>query len=179
MNLIASYTDSYETWLEYGLQSIHDKTLKFINRGHNYQTFVDAYKKSKERNIKVCAHVILGLPEETREQMLDTAKALADLNIDGVKIHALCVLENTLLSKMYQNNEIKLLDEDEYVNLVCDFLEILPRSTTIQRLAGNGLQSEKIAPMWLNKKFEVLNKIDRELIRRSSAQGSKFMFAQK
>lgn len=179
LNLIASYTDSYETWLEYGLQSIHDKTLKFINRGHNYQTFVDAYKKSKERNIKVCAHVILGLPEETREQMLDTAKALADLNIDGVKIHALCVLENTLLSKMYQNNEIKLLDEDEYVNLVCDFLEILPRSTTIQRLAGNGLQSEKIAPMWLNKKFEVLNKIDRELIRRSSAQGSKFMFAQK
>lgn len=175
LNLIGSYCEKYETWLEYGLQSIHDKTLQLINRGHDYECFLNAYKKTKERNIKVCAHVILGLPGESREDMLSTAKALADLDVDGVKIHDLCVMKNTKLAQMYEDGAVEMLEEEEYVGLVCDFLELLPPQTTIHRLAGNGLQKLKIAPQWLNKKFDVLNKIDNELSSRNTFQGSAFI----
>lgn len=171
LDLIASYTKNYETWIEYGLQSVHDRTLQYINRGHDYKTFEHACEETKKRDIKVCVHVILGLPYETKEDMLKTAKTLANLGVDGVKIHDLCVMKNTKLAKMYEEQEIALLEEDEYVSLVCDFLEVLPPETTIHRLAGNGLQELKIAPLWLNKKFEILNKIDRELIKRNSWQG--------
>lgn len=174
LDLISSYTQNHETWVEYGLQSMHDKTLEFINRGHNFETFLNAYKMTKERGIKVGVHVILGLPNETKEDMLKTIKTLADLGVDGVKFHCLCIFPNTKLYKMYENNEIKLLEEDEYIDIVCDCLEILPSTTTIHRLGGNGLQSIKVAPKWLNKKFEILNKIDFTLENRMSFQGSNF-----
>lgn len=174
LDLIASYTDNYETWIEYGLQTKHDKTLKFINRGHDFDTFLKAYKQTKSRGINVCAHVILGLPNETKEEMLETIKTLAELNIDGIKFHCLCVFPNTKLFDMYQNNEIRLLEENEYIELACDCLELLPENTTIHRLGGNGLQSIKVAPVWLNKKFEILNKIDSTLEKRDSYQ-SKFV----
>lgn len=171
LDLIASYTDKYETWLEYGLQSIHDKTLKFINRGHDFETFLKAYKETKKRGIKVCAHIILGLPNETKEDMLETVSRLADLGIDGVKFHCLCIFPNTKLYDMYQAGNIKLLEEEEYIQISCDCLELLPKTTTIHRLGGNGLQAIKIAPDWLNKKFEILNRIDDELEKRYSYQG--------
>ena len=171
LNLIASYTKDYETWIEYGLQSVHDRTLKYINRGHDFKTFTRTCDETMKRGIKVCAHVILGLPGESRDDMLETAKTLAEMGVDGVKIHDLCIMKNTKLAQIYKEQEIKLLEEDEYVSLVCDFLEVLPVGTTIHRLAGNGLQALKIAPLWLNKKFEVLNKIDRELLTRNSWQG--------
>ena len=171
LNLIASYTKDYETWIEYGLQSVHDRTLKYINRGHDFKTFVRTCDETMKRGIKVCAHVILGLPGESRDDMLETAKTLAEMGVDGIKIHDLCIMKNTKLAQIYKEQEIKLLEEDEYVSLVCDFLEVLPVETTIHRLAGNGLQALKIAPLWLNKKFEVLNKIDRELLTRNSWQG--------
>ena len=171
LNLIASYTKDYETWIEYGLQSVHDRTLKYINRGHDFKTFTRTCDETMKRGIKVCAHVILGLPGESRDDMLETAKTLAEMGVDGIKIHDLCIMKNTKLAQIYKEQEIKLLEEDEYVSLVCDFLEVLPVETTIHRLAGNGLQALKIAPLWLNKKFEVLNKIDRELLTRNSWQG--------
>lgn len=174
LDLIAGYTEKYYTWLEYGLQSIHDKSLKFINRGHDFTCFEKACLMTKERNINICAHVILGLPYETKEDMLETAKTIADLNLEGVKIHLLCILENTRLSEIYKQSGLKLMEEDEYVELVCDFLEYLPPSMTIQRLAGNGLKSIRIAPLWLSKKLNTLNKIDKELIRRNSYQGLRF-----
>ena len=102
LDLIASYTDKYETWLEYGLQSMHDKTLKFINRGHNFETFLKAYEQTKQRGIKVGVHVILGLPGETKDDMLQTIKTLADLGVDGVKFHCLCIFPNTKLYDMYE-----------------------------------------------------------------------------
>ena len=174
LDLIASYTDKYETWIEYGLQSMHDKTLEFINRGHSYEAFLNAYNQTKERGINVGVHVILGLPNETREDMLNTIKSIAKLGVDGVKFHCLCVFPNTKLYDMYQNNEITLLEEDDYIKLACDSLEILPEKTTIHRLGGNGLQAIKVAPHWLNKKFEILNKIDAELEKRNSWQGKFF-----
>ena len=171
IKLISTYKDDYYTWIEYGLQSVHDKTLKLINRGHDYDCFLKAYEKSKEFGLNVCAHVILGLPGENRDEMLHTAQKLADLKIDGVKIHMLCALEGTELSKMYAKGEVSFMDEEEYINIVCDFLQILPAETTIHRLAGNGLKKNLIAPRWLGKKLDALNKIDRELEKRNSFQG--------
>lgn len=173
LNLISSYTPDYYTWIEYGLQSVHDKTLKKINRGHDYKCFLNAYEKTKSKNINVCLHIILNL-FETYDEMMETAKTIAKLEPDGVKIHMLCALEGTKLAKMYQEGEIDFMTEDEYVSTVCDFLEYLPAKTTIHRLAGNGLRTELVAPRWIGKKLDCLNKIDREFVRRNSWQSIKF-----
>ena len=172
LNLISDIAQDYYTWVEYGLQSIHNKTLKKINRGHDFDCFLKAYERTKERGINVCTHVIFGL-WETRDEILETAQKLAELKVDGVKIHMLCALKDTKLAKLYENKEIDFMSEEEYVNLVCDFLEILPQTTTIHRLAGNGLKKNLIAPRWLGAKLDCLNKIDRELLKRNSYQGSK------
>lgn len=172
LNLISEIAQDYYTWVEYGLQSIHNKTLKKINRGHDFDCFLKAYERTKERSINVCTHVIFGL-WETRDEILETAQKLAELKVDGVKIHMLCALKDTKLAKLYENKEIDFMSEEEYVNLVCDFLEILPQTTTIHRLAGNGLKKNLIAPRWLGAKLDCLNKIDRELLKRNSYQGSK------
>ncbi|EKE03512.1 MAG: hypothetical protein ACD_20C00196G0008 [uncultured bacterium] len=174
IDLISSYTDNHYVWVEYGLQSIHDKSLKFINRGHSAQDFINAVKMTQNKNINICAHVIIGLPGETKKNMLQTAKLLADLGVDGVKIHLLCVLQGTQIEKMYSNGEIKLLSTEEYVDIVCDFLEILPPEVTIHRIAGNGLKKILVAPRWLPEKFRILNLIDKELERRNSYQGKVF-----
>lgn len=172
LNLISDISKDYYTWIEYGLQSIHNKTLKKINRGHDYDCFLRAYEKTKEKGINVCVHVIFGL-WETREEILQTAQELSRLEVDGVKIHMLCALKDTKLAKLYEVKDIDFMSEEEYVNLVCDFLEILPPKTTIHRLAGNGLKKNLIAPRWLGAKLDCLNKIDNEFIRRNSYQGSK------
>lgn len=174
LDLIASYRERYLVWLEYGLQSVHNKTLRLINRGHSFEDFAKAVNMTKKRSINTCAHVIIGLPGETRTDMIETAKTLAEMRIDGVKIHLLCVLKGTQLENLYNKGEIRLLEPDEYVNIVCDFLELLPETTTIHRLAGNGLKSLLIAPKWLDEKFRVLNMIDRELENRNSRQSITF-----
>ena len=172
IKLISSYKDDYYTWVEYGLQSIHDKTLKKINRGHDFDCFLRAYEKTKQAGLNVCAHVIFGL-WESHDEIMQTAQRLATLGIDGVKIHMLCALEGTKLANMYKNGEIDFMSEDEYIQTVCDFLEYLPQTTTIHRLAGNGLSTELIAPRWIGKKLDCLNKIDREFLKRNSWQGFK------
>lgn len=173
LDLIAGYKDDYYTWVEYGLQSIHDKTLHRINRGHDFDCFLKAYEKTKERGINVCVHVIFGL-WETHDEIMQTAQKLAQLKVDGVKIHMLCALENTKLAELYKNNEISFMSEREYIETVCDFLEYLPAETTIHRLAGNGLKKNLIAPTWLGKKMDCLNQIDRELLARGTFQGFRY-----
>ena len=177
IRLINSYTENHHVWVEYGLQSIHNKTLKLINRGHSSEDFIKAYELTRKfgKDIKICVHVILGLPGETRQEMLETAKVLADLGIDGIKIHLLCALKDTELEKMYNRGEFNPLSAEDYVDTVCDYLEILPKETVIHRLAGNGLKKILVAPKWLPEKFKVLNLIDRELERRGTFQGSKFI----
>lgn len=174
LNLLSDISKDYYTWIEYGLQSIHDKTLKRINRGHDFDCFLKAYELSKEKGLNVCVHVIFGL-WETKEEILQTAQKLAQLKVDGVKIHMLCALKDTKLAQLYDDNKIDFMSEDEYVNLAVDFLEFLPPETTIHRLAGNGLKKNLIAPRWLGAKLDCLNKIDREFIRRDSWQGSKYL----
>lgn len=175
IKLISSYKNDYYTWVEYGLQSIHDKTLLKINRGHDYDCFLRAYEKTKEAGINVCVHVIFGL-WENHDEIMQTALELARLGVDGVKIHMLCALQNTKLAKMYEAGEIDFMSEDEYIQNVCDFLEYLPKETTIHRLAGNGFSKTLVAPRWLGKKLDCLNKIDREFINRNSYQGYRLIY---
>lgn len=171
IDLISSYTDKNYVWIEYGLQSIHDKTLKLINRGHTSQDFINAINLTQNRGINICAHVIIGLPGETRENILHTAKILADLGVNGVKIHLLCVLKNTRIETMFNQGEFVPLSMQDYIETVCDFLEILPPQITIHRLAGNGLKEILVAPKWLPEKFKLLNAIDNEFKKRNSYQG--------
>jgi len=158
-------------WLEYGLQSAHDPTLRAINRGHDAACFFRAVAMTRNRGIKVCAHVIMGLPGETRREMLATARALADMAIDGVKIHLLYVIRATALETIYARGDYRCLEQHAYVNLVCDFLEILPPSVVIQRLTGDPHPSELVAPAWSLEKARTLEMIRNELVRRDSWQG--------
>ena len=174
LKLISSYTKDYYTWLEYGLQSCHDKTLSWINRGHDYDCFLKAYEKTKNYGINICLHLILGL-NESYEEMIETIQKVAALEPEGVKIHMLCALEGTKIANLYNEGNLSFMSEDEYINLCCDYLEYLPPQTTIHRLAGNGLKKNLVAPRWLGKKLDALNKIDRELIRRNSWQGSRYI----
>lgn len=177
IKLINSYTENHHVWIEYGLQSIHNKTLKLINRGHYSEDFIKAFELTRRfgKDIKICVHVIIGLPGETRQEMLETAKVLADIGVDGIKIHLLCALKDTELENIYNRGEFKPIAAEDYVDIVCDYLEILPPETVIHRLAGNGLKKILVAPKWLPEKFKVLNLIDRELERRGTFQGSKFI----
>ena len=173
LNLISSFTPDYYTWIEYGLQSVHDKTLLKINRGHDYKCFLEAYEKTKTSGINICLHVILNL-FETYDEMMQTAQTIAKLEPEGVKIHMLCALNGTKVAGMYECGELEFMSQDEYVKTVCDFLEYLPKQTTIHRLAGNGLRTELVAPRWIGKKLDTLNKIDKELLMRDSYQGKRF-----
>ena len=166
LKLISSYKDRYEVWIEYGLQSIHDKTLKLINRGHLYADFLNAVKLAKKSGILVSAHVILGLPGETKYDMIETAKKLSGLNIDGIKIHVLHVLKGSALEKMYREGGINMLGQNEYINLVCAFLNNLPPDIIVQRITGQGNRENHIAPLWALDKAGTINRI-REALARS------------
>ncbi len=174
LSLINSFAPDYYTWIEYGLQSANNKTLKKINRGHDYDCFLRTYEKTRKYGgINICVHVILNL-FETYEEMMNTAKKVAALEPDGVKIHMLCVLEGTKLEKIYNQGKLNLMTEDEYVNVVCDFLEYLPPATTIHRLAGNGLRTALVEPRWIGRKLDTMNRVTWELERRNARQGSRF-----
>lgn len=161
-------------WVELGLQTIHDKTSKLINRGHDYKSFVEGVEKLKAKNIKVVVHIINGLPGEDYNMMMETAKAVANMGIDGIKIHLLHVIKDTPMEKMLNNNMMTLMEQDEYIKLVCDQLEILPETMIVHRLTGDGKRDELVGPLWSLKKWEVLNAIDDELKQRDSYQGCKF-----
>jgi hypothetical protein len=175
INLLSDYAKRYHVWLELGLQSMHDKTLKLINRGHNFQQFLDAVEALAGKNIHLCAHIIAGLPGETDEEILQTAKAIAALPINGIKIHSLLALEGTLLGEMYKNGSIKIMSKDKYVSLVANILEILPADMVIQRLTAEGYRDIFLAPDWAMNKLDVLNSINKELERRHSYQGKYFV----
>jgi radical SAM protein (TIGR01212 family) len=174
LDLLEAYTPDYLIWIEYGLQSASDKTLEFINRGHDVQCFKDAIRKTSNRGIKICVHVILGLPLENRRDMLQTAQTIADLGIDGIKIHLLYVVKGTLLERHYRQGKYKCLEQQEYVDLVCDFIERIPSDMIIQRLTGDPHSQELVAPQWALKKSDTLAKIRNTLEKRDSQQGMKF-----
>lgn len=159
--------------VELGLQTINEKTSKLINRCHTLKEFEDMYKKLKDKNIKVVVHIINGLPFETKEDMINTIKYLNNLKIDGIKIHMLHILKDTALEKLYKKTKFHVLTRNEYVNIVCDQLEYLNENIVINRITGDPHEDDLIEPHWLQKKFCVLNEIDKELVKRESYQGKK------
>ena len=169
--LLEEYARRYLVWVEYGLQSARDATLARIQRGHDTACFRKAVAATRSRGIRVCAHVILGLPEETREDMRFTARTLADAGIDGVKIHSLYVVKGTRLEALFQAGEYRCLDRPEYVDLVVDVLERLPARTVIQRLTGDPHPEELAAPDWCLDKAGTLADIRKALERRDTWQG--------
>lgn len=174
-NEIAEFLDELNQrtflWVELGLQSIYDKTAEYIRRGYSLEQFNNAVEILKSKNIKTVVHLIMGLPGESIEQMLNSVKYVSDLNLWGVKIHMLHILENTDLAKSYEENPFKILSQEEYVNLVCDALELLKRNIVIHRLTGDGKKSELIQPRWTLNKLKVLSEIDKTLKIRGSFQG--------
>ena len=174
LELFEHYARQYLIWVEYGLQSAHDRTLEFINRGHTFNCFKNAVNRTRNRNIRICAHIILGLPHETRRDMLDTIKAISDLGIDGVKLHLLYVVKGTKLETLYRQNNYTCLEQHEYAELICDMLELLPPDMIIQRLTGDPHPDELIAPLWSMRKSETLTLINSILMARDSWQGKFF-----
>lgn len=173
LELLETYASDYLVWIEYGLQSAHDKTLALINRGHDLDCFLKAVEATQNRNIKICAHVILGLPGENRQDMIKTAETLANLNIDGVKIHLLYVIRNTVLEKLFQKGSFKCLEQEEYADIVCDFLEHLPKNMVIQRIASDPHPGELVAPKWSLEKNRTRSLIYEMLESRDTWQGKK------
>lgn len=159
--------------VELGLQTIHEKTSKLINRCSTLKNFENMVKKLKERNITVVVHIINGLPYETEEMMLETVKYLNTLDIDGIKIHMLHILKDTPLEKYYEKNRFKILTKEEYVNIVVKQLEYLRPEIVIHRLTGDPDPKNIIEPTWLIKKFTVLNEIDKLMAKNNLYQGDK------
>ena len=171
LDLLQDYAQRYLVWIEYGLQSASDATLVLINRGHDVQCFRDAVNATLNRQIKICAHVILGLPGESRSDMLHTAQIIAASDIDGLKLHLLYVIKGTPLETLYRQGSYRCLEQQEYVDLVCDFLERIPRHMIIQRLTGDPHPGELTAPQWSLRKSETLALIQAMLEKRDSWQG--------
>lgn len=159
--------------VEIGLQSMHDKTLKYINRGHDLKNFEKCIKELKKRNIYTCVHIINGLPYETKEMMIDTVKYLNSLNIDSIKIHMLHIIKNTELASIYEREKFHILTKEEYIDIVINQLEYLNENIVINRITGDPVKDDLIEPKWLLKKFCVLNDIDKEMKKRDTYQGIK------
>jgi radical SAM protein (TIGR01212 family) len=174
IDLIQSYTPDYLVWLEYGLQSVHDKTLALINRGHGFREFTKAVEMTRGRGINICAHIILGLPGEDRAMMLESARILADSGVNGVKIHLLYVIKDTPLDRMWLNGKYICMEQQAYVEMVCDFIERLPKNIIIQRITGDPHGEELRAPAWAGRYRETFNMIQNTFEKRDSFQGKQY-----
>ena len=161
--------------IELGLQTKHEKTSKLINRCHTLECFEDMVNKLRKRNINVVVHIINGLPYESKSMMIDTVKYLSKFDIQGIKIHMLSILKNTKLAELYEKENFKLISREEYINIVCDQLEYLREDIVVHRITGDPKVSDLIEPDWLIKKVTILNDIDKEMKRRNSYQGIKYI----
>ncbi len=172
IDLIASCAQNGMVWVEYGLQTAHDKTLRAINRGHDVRAFEDAMALTCGKGILTCAHIILGLPGETRDQMMATADYIARSGVDGVKLHLLYVVRGTPLEAAWENGELVCMTQTAYVDAVCEFIERLPASMVIQRVTGDPHPNELISPAWSLKKTETLQLIHERFDKKGTRQGS-------
>lgn len=174
LDMIAAYNKpGAYLCVEYGMQTVHDKTLALVNRCETHADFMHAFKLTRERDIPMCVHVILGMPGETHADMMETARVMSEMKPEGVKIHLMCAMKHTPLEKMYEQGLWTPLAQDEYVSLVCDFIERLDPSIAIHRVTGNGHTDGLVAPRWLTNKFQVLTEVEDEFARRGTRQGSR------
>lgn len=168
---LSEVNQTKDVYIELGLQTIHDQTSKLINRGHTYQEFLDGLALCRQYNLEVCVHIINGLPFETKEMMIETAKTLGQLDIQALKIHMLFVVKNTKLQQMYENHEFEMLTRQEYIDIVVEQLRYINPEIVLERLTGDGKIDDLIAPMWSIKKVTILNDIDKQMKERDIYQG--------
>lgn len=161
-------------WVELGLQTVHESTARLVNRAHDFNTYIEGVSKLRKHGIRICTHIINGLPLENREMMMETAREVAKLDVQGIKIHLLHLLKGTPMVKQYEKGMLEFMGRDEYIQLVADQLEVLPPEMIIHRITGDGPIDLMIGPMWSANKWEVLNGIDAELAKRESYQGKLF-----
>ena len=175
-SLLAELAEKTALTVELGLQSSSDRTAELINRGHSFSQFHEGYSRLREASekIEICVHMIFGLPNESREDMLRTVRDVADLRPEQVKLHLLHVLRGTALGDMYGRGEYTPMTKEEYVSTVADAIELLPPDTVVARVTGDGMGSELLAPDWSRKKVAVINDIDKLLYERGSYQGIKY-----
>ena len=174
---IKLFDDLAKDWfvsIEYGIESIYDKTLEYMNRGHNYKSIIDAIRITKERGIHIGAHIIVGFPTEAKEEMLQMANEVSRLNIDFLKVHNLHIVKNTPLARMYAKDPFHLFNYQEYLDFITCFLERLAPNIVIERLFTDTPQDLLIAPRWNKTHTEILRGIDMELERRDTYQGRLF-----
>ncbi len=174
LNLLSEINERTYLWIELGLQTIHEKTARLIRRGYDLDCFKNAVNNLHKRNIRGVVHLIFGLPNETKKQILDTVKYISHIDLYGVKIHSLYILYGTDLYQYYLKNNFNILEKDEYISLVTDAIELLPPSIVIHRLTGDGPRDDLYKPRWGLDKLSVLTSIDKELKVRNSYQGYKY-----
>lgn len=174
LNLLEEINNKTYLWVELGLQTINEKTSKLINRGYDLNVYIDSMKKLNERGIETVTHVILGLPGENRDDMLRTIDFVSNSPSKGIKLHLLHLMKDTPMVKLYENDLLRFLEKEEYIDLVVDSIERLPKDMVIHRLTGDSPRSTLIGPMWSLKKWEVLNSIDDRLRERDTWQGKKY-----
>lgn len=175
---IIEYLDSISNikpiWLELGLQTSNDETGKFINRQYDFSDFKDALNRLSKTNIKVCVHVLNGLPHETKDDMLKTIMDIKDLKFDAIKIHMLHIIKNTTLADIYEKQPFEILTRDDYIGLVVKQLELLKPEVVVERLTGDPIKENLIAPDWILNKTTILNDIDKLMRKLDTYQGSKY-----
>jgi uncharacterized protein len=174
LEMIKTYASDYEVWIEYGVQSIHNTTLDMVNRGHTFEDSVKAIKDTAQKGIKVGAHLIFGLPGESMEDMINTVKKVSTLPVSGIKFHMLHILKNTALAELYREKEIKLMDMDEYINIISDSIRYLDKDCVILRLVSDANREVLIALDWMKEKQKVICGIENRLDSLNIFQGEGF-----
>ena len=172
VNYLAELNERFYLWVELGLQTTFEETSAAINRAHDYQTYLDGVAKLRKHGIRVCTHLINGLPGETPAMMRENVRrTIQDSDIQGIKLHLLHLMTNTKMLRDYNEGRLQLMSKEAYVSVICDQLEMIPPEIVIHRLTGDAPFETIIGPMWSLKKWEVLNAIDAEMKRRNSYQG--------
>ncbi|MBM9830532.1 TIGR01212 family radical SAM protein [Enterococcus faecalis] len=180
VNYLAELNERFYLWVELGLQTTFEETSAAINRAHDYQTYLDGVAKLRKHGIRVCTHLINGLPGETPAMMRENVRrTVQDSDIQGIKLHLLHLMTNTKMMRDYNEGRLQLMSKEAYVSVICDQLEMIPPEIVIHRLTGDAPFETIIGPMWSLKKWEVLNAIDAEMKRRNSYQGKYTVISRK
>lgn len=174
LDLLEEINKDVYVWVELGLQTVSDETARKINRGYKLEVYEDAIRRLKERNIDFVTHCIFGLPGETKEDMLKTVDYVAHTGSKGIKFHLLHLMKNTPMVKLYERGELEFMSQDDYIDLICKAISIIPEDMIVHRLTGDSPRDLLIGPMWSLKKWEILNAIDKALVDNGIYQGKEF-----
>jgi len=174
LDLLAEISSRTYLWVELGLQTMHERTARLINRGYGLDTYIASVKELKKRNIEVVTHQILGLPGENKRDMIQTVDFISNTGTQGIKLHLLHLLKDTRLAEMYRQGEFQLMSMEDYIEVVVDCIERIPENMVIHRITGDGPRDALIAPKWSLKKFEVINAIEHLMMDRDTWQGKKY-----